>query len=542
MPLPSGVNTLRGRASMPRPNRALQAEKAGGVGARANLMEMALDEQAEIRELGALLRSKVPIVLVETHEEPRILKLLERACNLEQQPLYRWSITDGIARNGRNESVYNTNNLLDALKHIDQAMQKGVYALCDAHHGIKEPVNTRLIREIALEHYRAARTLVFISPRLEELPSEILRLAAHFRPQLPTREEIRRIISEEAQLWHAQSGEKARGDREVLELLVVHLMGLEQEDIRRLVRQALRSDGEINRDDLRRVLTTKHEALGGTGVLGFETSKVRLAEVGGLARLKHWLELRRKPFLESAGANAVDRPKGIVLLGVQGGGKSLVSRAIAGEWNVPLMRLDFGALYNKYYGETERNLRLALAAAEGMSPSVLWIDEIEKGVATSGGEQDGGVSHRVLGSLLTWLSERDKPVFIVATANDISRLPPELIRKGRFDEIFFVDFPQSKAREQIAAIHLRKRGHDPAQFDVAGFAQRTEGFTGAEIEQAIVSAAFEARARGDALASSDILAELDRTRPLSVIMSERIDALRSWARDRAVYADVVETP
>lgn len=498
-----------------------------------------MNEQAEVRELCSLLRSKVPLILIETHEEPRILKLLQQACNLENQVLFRWSIVDGIGRyQGAtgDSSIYQTNELTDALKHIDKTAQNGVYALCDAHPGFASPVNVRLVREIALEHYRSARTLVFVSPRLDEVPSELLRLAAHFRPQLPTREDIRAILAEEAKLWHSQSGEKARGDRAAVEQLVLHLMGLEVEDVRRFVRQALRADGEINGDDLRRVLTTKHEALG-AGALGFEASKVRFEDVGGLARMKHWIALRRAPFLESVGAGNADRPKGILLLGVQGGGKSLAARAIAGEWGVPLMRLDFGALYNKYYGETERNLRQALAAAEGMAPCVLWIDELEKGIATGGAEQDGGVSRRVLGSLLTWLSERDKAVFIVATANDISELPPELIRKGRFDEIFFVDFPHAAAREQIAAIHLRKRGHDPAAFDVAGIAQRSEGFSGAEIEQAIVAAGFEAKARGARLASGDIFAELERTRPLSVVMAERIGALRAWARDRAVHAD-----
>lgn len=496
-----------------------------------------MNERAEVQELGALLRSKVPIILIETHEEPRILKLLQQACNLEQQVMFRWSIVDGITRNGRDEPIYNTNNLVDALKHVDKTAQNGVYVFCDAHPGFKDHVNLRLIRETALEHHKTARTLVFVSPKLEDLPGELLRLAAHFRPQLPTREDIRRILSEEAQLWTQQSGEKARGDRAIVEQITLHLMGLEQDDVRRLVRQALRADGEINADDLRRVLATKHEALGGAGALGFEHSKLRFDSVGGLARLKHWIALRRAPFMESVGAETVDRPKGIVLLGVQGGGKSLAARAIAGEWNVPLMRLDFGALYNKYYGETERNLRQAFAAAEGMAPCVLWMDEIEKGVATGGADQDGGVSRRVLGTLLTWMSERNKSVFIVATANDISQLPPELIRKGRFDEIFFVDFPDPAARRQIFAIHLAKRGLDPKHFDLAPMLAATEGFSGAEIEQAIVAASFEARAAKREVDSAAILGELARTRPLSVIMAERIEALRDWAADRAVMAD-----
>jgi SpoVK/Ycf46/Vps4 family AAA+-type ATPase len=378
-----------------------------------------------------------------------------------------------------------------------------------------------------------------LSPRLEDLPSSVLRLSAPFRPVLPDREGIRAIVHTEAKRYEQQSGEKPRGDRQAIELLIMHLLGMEQDDVRRLVRQALRVDGAINAEDVKRVLAIKYAALGGESTLGYEQSKVRFNDVGGLERLKHWISLRRAPFLDAA-ATLVDRPKGIVLLGVQGGGKSLAARAIAGEWGIPLMRLDFGALYNKYYGETERNLRNAFAAAESMSPCVLWIDEIEKGIATDSGDADGGVSRRVLGSLLTWMSERTEPVFIVATANDISQLPPELIRKGRFDEIFFVDFPSRAAREQIARIHLKKRGHDPDKFEIDGLARLAEGFSGAEIEQAIVSASFEARARNEALRAADILAEIERTRPLAVVMAERIDALRAWAADRAVFADEPE--
>jgi SpoVK/Ycf46/Vps4 family AAA+-type ATPase len=353
---------------------------------------------------------------------------------------------------------------------------------------------------------------------------------------LPDRDAIRALVNEEAKRYEHQTGERPRGDKHALEMLIMHLLGMEQEDVRRLVRQALRDDGAISQDDVRRVLATKYEALGGAASLAYEESKVKFDAVGGLARLKHWISLRRKPFLDPSAAN-VDRPKGIVLLGVQGGGKSLAARAVAGEWGVPLMRLDFGALYNKYYGETERNLRNAFAAAEAMSPCVLWIDEIEKGISVDGGDGDGGVSRRVLGSLLTWMSERTEPVFIVATSNDISQLPPELIRKGRFDEIFFVDFPNDEAREQIATIHLKKRSYDPAQFDVAGLARLSAGYSGAEIEQSIVSASFEARARNEALRPADILAEIERTRPLSVVMAEKIDELRAWAHDRAVFAD-----
>ena len=498
-----------------------------------------MDDRDEAKEICSLLRARFPIILIEAHEEPRILDVLAKSCNLENQVLMTWSITTGLRRYGRDENIYQTNELLDALKHIDKTPQNGVYVMCDAHPGFQNPVAIRLIREIALSHYKTARTLVFLSPQLADLPSAILRLSAPFRPVLPDRDAIRAIVNTEAKRYEQQSGEKPRGDRQAIELLVMHLLGMEQEDVRRLVRQALRDDGAINAEDVKRVLAIKYAALGGAGTLGYEQSKVRFDDVGGLERLKHWVSLRQAPFLDPA-ATFVDRPKGIVLLGVQGGGKSLAARAIAGEWGVPLMRLDFGALYNKYYGETERNLRGALAAAESMSPCVLWIDEIEKGIATDSGDGEGGVSRRVLGSLLTWMSERTEPVFIVATANDISQLPPELIRKGRFDEIFFVDFPSRAAREQIARIHLKKRGHDPNKFEIDGLARLAESFSGAEIEQAIVSASFEARARKDALRPADILAEIERTRPLAVVMAERIDALRAWAADRAVFADEPE--
>ncbi len=519
-----------------------------------------MNERTEIKEFCALLRAKVPLILIESHEEPRILKLLSQACSLEDQLMMRWSIVGGLGRvlgtgsgvmreeqggmalDGEGSSIYQTNELFDCLRHIDKTSQNGVYVLCDAHPGFKDPVTVRLMREIGMDHAKCARTLVFISPSLEEVPTELLRLADYFKPCLPTREDIKTIVSNEAKLYQSQSGDKVRGDRATVDLLMIHLLGLEFEDVRRLVRQALRADGELNKEDIRRVLAIKHKVLGGTGVLGFEQSEVKFDAVGGLVHMKHWVSLRHKPFLDMK-SSSIDRPKGVLLLGVMGGGKSLAARAIAGEWGVPLMRLDFGAIYNKFHGESERNLRSALAAAEGMAPCVLWIDELEKGIGTGADEHDSGVSHRVLGTFLTWLSERNsaaKPVFIVATANDISTLPPELIRKGRFDEIFFVDFPSAAAREQIFAIHLKKRGFDCNDFDLSAFAANSNSFSGAEIEQAVIAAIFAARADNAELSSANILHELERTRPLSVVMAERISALRAWAHDRAVLADEKE--
>jgi SpoVK/Ycf46/Vps4 family AAA+-type ATPase len=227
----------------------------------------------------------------------------------------------------------------------------------------------------------------------------------------------------------------------------------------------------------------------------------------------------------------------VLLLGVQGCGKSLLAKAVAGGFGVPLVRLDFGTLYDKYHGETEKNLRAALASTEQLAPCVLWIDEIEKGLASGSGDGDGGVSRRVLGYLLTWMAERKSKVFLVATANQVHELPAELLRKGRFDEIFFVDLPDAGTRAQVLELHLRKRGLQPEAFDIAALAAAAEGFSGAEIEQAVVAALYAAHAEKRALDTALLQQELGSTRPLSVLMAEQVSALRAWARERTVPAD-----
>jgi SpoVK/Ycf46/Vps4 family AAA+-type ATPase len=269
-------------------------------------------------------------------------------------------------------------------------------------------------------------------------------------------------------------------------------------------------------------------------VLSFEYDTASLSEVGGFNKLKVWLERRRKPFLSSNGP-AIDVPKGILLVGVQGGGKSLAAKAIAGVWQVPLLRFDLATLYNKYIGETEKNIREALKTADVMAPCVLWIDEIEKGISTS--ESDNGTSQRVLGTLLTWMAERSSRVFVVATANNIDRLPPELIRKGRLDEIFFVDLPSAAARVEILQAHLKKRGIDAATLDLEQATQASEGYSGAELEQAVVAARYSALALDQAITTDHLLAEIRQTRPLSVVMAEQIGALREWAQHRTVPVD-----
>ena len=489
-----------------------------------------------LNDLALIVKSRFPLVQVETSEEVRMMQLLERVANLEGWPLFVWSIADGIRRIPRTDVITQTYEFQAALRHIDKTPQNGIYAMLDAQPYFEDPVNVRLVKEIAQEYYKTARTLVFISQQIE-IPAELQRMSARFCLPLPTADDIRELIRSEAQLWERESGAKIKGQQQALDLLVQHLQGMCQDDAQRLVRQAIRDDNAITLDDIHRVLRFKRESLGEGGLLEFEIDTGSLAEIGGLVNLKRWLELRRPALIGDAAKLGVESPKGVLLLGVQGAGKSLAAKAIAGSWGLPLMRLDFAVLYNKFHGETERNLRQALKQAEAMAPCVLWIDEIEKGLASDTAGGDGGVSRRVLGTLLTWMAERKSRTFLVATSNDVSQLPPELLRKGRVDEIFFVDLPDQAVREEIFRIHLKKRKLDPAQFDLKQLAQAADGFSGAEIEQTVVAAVYEALAEKKPTASAHVLTEIGRTRPLSVVMSEKVAELREWAAGRTVKAD-----
>ena len=323
-------------------------------------------------------------------------------------------------------------------------------------------------------------------------------------------------------------------DPTALDLLVKNLRGLTLTDTVRLARNAIYQDGAITANDVRSVMRAKYDLLNRHGILSYEHDTAAFSDVAAFRQIKIWLNQRKFAF--SAGKpEKFDPPKGILLIGVQGCGKSLAAKAAAGVFGVPLLRLDFGTLYNKYHGETEKNLRSSLQIAELMSPCVLWIDEIEKGLAT--GHDDSGTSRRVLGTFLTWMAERNSHVLTVATANNISELPPELVRKGRFDEIFFVDLPSPIARGEIFSIHLGKRDLDTSQFDLPRLVALTDGFSGAEIEQGIVSALYAAHSLEQAPQAAHLEREFRKTQPLSVVMAERVAALRNWAQGRTVPAD-----
>lgn len=489
------------------------------------------------KELEALLAAKRPIVVIESHEEAKVLQMAERFAALNDRTLWCWSVTAGLKRINSNETAFNTTRIEDALRHIEQSAANSIYLFLDAHRFIDEPMVLRQIKDIASKTERTHRMLVFLSARLE-VPEEISRLTAHFRPSLPNAKRINEILKEEALKWKDHTGSPVLASRESLEVLVQHLGGLTESDVQRLARMVIRDDGKVTASDIASVLKAKHEMLAASDVLHLEPGVPDIGSLGGLANLKRWLKVRREVFMNPLPDAPLPAPKGMLLLGVQGAGKSLAAKCVAGAWQLPLFRMDFGALYQKFHGETEKNIRDALAVADAMQPCVLWMDEIEKGIAgDKGGDSDGGVSRRVLGTLLTWMNDRTSRVFLVATANDVSQLPPELLRKGRFDEIFFVDLPQGSGREEILGIHLSRNKQHAKDFDIPRLAAASEGFSGAEIEQAIIAAMYEAHAEKQPLNTGAIEKEMKRTRPLSVVMAEKVAELRAWAHERAVSAD-----
>ncbi len=489
------------------------------------------------RELEMLLASHFPLILVQTREEARALTLIreagQRAARGRQWGMYQWSATDGLRRIDVESTPQRTLNEPAALmRHLKSTTYAGVYVLCDFHPYLSDPINVRLLKDVAQSYDQVARTLVLISHELT-CPQELEHLAARVTLGMPNRNERHMIVMRVAQQWARGRGEPAKIDPGVLEQLVDNLAGLDTPDVDRLARQAIFNDGALTADDLPLVLAAKYHLLNRGSTLTYEPDMAKFAEIGGLARLRPWLQTRKPAF--DGSAPALDPPKGVMLIGVQGCGKSLACRAAAGILGVPLLRLDFGSLYSKWHGESEKNLRESLRAAEALAPCVLWVDEIEKAIAS--GEGDSGVSRRVLGTLLTWLSDQRSRIFVVATANDITALPPELVRKGRFDEIFFVDLPKETARAEILAIHAKKRGVALAQPELAALAARSGGYSGAELEQAIVAALYTAHAMKRPMSAALIAHELQATQPLSVVMAEQVAALRAWAQDRTVPAD-----
>ena len=499
----------------------------------------------ELNDLLLLLKSAQPIISIQTHEERRAVDLVRRCSVKLNKPVLQWSLTRGLvdANTGKaamslagkhvSENMKDHADPKQTLIDINNSRTPSLFVLLDFHHHLDDAYCVRMIKEIAQAYHDKGHQLLFVSHELD-VPAELTHFTAHFEMSLPDKDALKKLVISELKVWKLRNeNEKLEADRKSIELLVNNLIGLSVSEAKRLIRNAIYDDDAISKCDIDRVQKAKYELLGQDGVLSFEYETADFSQVGGLQNLKDWLELRKAAFLSDE--TKLDRPKGIMLVGIQGSGKSLAAKAVAGVWHVPLLRLDFGTLYNKFFGETEKNIRKALELAEVMSPCVLWVDEIEKGIST--GDYDSGTSQRVLATLLTWMAENNKPVFIVATANNIEALPPELIRKGRLDEIFFVDLPGADVRADIFRIHLQKREAEVDGIELDALAAATEGFSGAEIEQAVVSGLYHAMAISEPLDQAMLIEAIKKTRPLSIVMAENIARLQEWAKDRTVLAN-----
>jgi AAA+ superfamily predicted ATPase len=485
-----------------------------------------------VSDLRLLLASRYPLVVAQAHDEPRLLDVVRRAAAQLQLPVWTWSVTSGLARDGQ-PSQYGTADATAALQTLEALQQPGVFVFRDFCTFLQNPVVTRRVKELA-QAARPGQTVVLTGPR-PQIPAELAELALRWTLPPLDHEGLAGVVQRTLENL-AMQGVRVTGDPKVVEGVVAALRGLPAADAERLIRQAALRDGAVDEADVAYLHRARAEQLAGDGVVELvDTSDVDLEHVGGMKHLKEWVALRGKALDSDAARFGLEAPRGVLLTGVPGCGKSLLAKALAKAWELPLVLLDPARLYGPYVGQSEERLRDALMSAEAMSPVVLWIDEIEKGFA-AGGAGDDGVSQRILGTFLRWLQERPGGVFVVATCNEVEQLPPELLRKGRFDAVFFVDLPDEPQRREILTAHLSKRHRDPAEFDLALLAAASKGFSGAELEAAVVGALYRAYAADAELTTGAILTELESTVPLSRSRAEDIQRLRAWAGERAIAA------
>ncbi len=488
------------------------------------------------REIELLIKSHYAIIVVETVEEARVETLLAHVADRLGLNFFRWQPGKGLHRPGSENFVYGTQRLAGALAHIDATQSPGLFHVQGAADLLGNTAVRAGLTTVARKLSECESAVVLTGMQME-LPAGAEAQAASLALPPPDREEFKQLLLDVYRDVSKRMSVATHLHRSDLERLLDSLKGLTRMEAEKVLTKALVEDGMLTADDIQKVFEAKKAIVQREGLLQYTPAEEAMTDVADLAALKDWLA-KRKAMMgnpDKAEAYGLSFPKGILLLGIPGTGKSLCSKAVATEWQLPLLRLDPAGLYNKYIGETESNFRRATAVAEKVAPVVLWIDEIEK--AFTQGQEDGGVSTRVLGHFLSWMQERKGDVFVVATANDVTKLPPEFLRKGRFDEIFFVDLPDAATRAEIFRIHLDRRHARLEDFDLDALAEATPGFSGAEIEQVVLSALHAAFAEGGEVTMRHLVAEASRTRPLSKTRAEYVQWLRDWARDRVTRAN-----
>ena len=541
-----------------------------------------------LERLKILINSSTPIVVMETVEEMRAVNLVRASCADLNMAVFEWSIADGLVRSGSNApaipaaelqmrinaghaadpvaaaaktAIYNTTDPVQALANLETMTVEAVFILKDFHRHMENPVIVRRLRDVGQKFSANRRTLVLTAPSIS-MPAELVSLVEYLDLPLPDPPRLRQIVEETFKRLSKTYTLQLRLDSTGVDAMSANLRGLTEEEAERAISQALVARYALCPESVSDVLEAKKELLRRSGMLEFVDAADNMASVGGLENLKRWLALRRGAWEDSARQFGLEPPRGMIILGVQGCGKSLCARAVAGEWKLPLVKFDTAAIFDKYIGETEKRILKVFQVAEGLAPCVLWIDELEKVFAGSGPDSasvDAGVSSRLLASFLSWMQDRKAPVFVAATCNNVTALPPELIRKGRFDELFFVDLPNQAERKQIFAIQLKRRKRNPAEFDLDRVAAAAKGYSGAEIDAAVQTALYAAyssrgesatnpggaeprphTANGSDLTTQHLLDALRTTVPLSITRAEEIQELRAWAKDRAVPASSAE--
>jgi len=489
-----------------------------------------------VNELVVLVRSRLGLIALDAADPAQARETLGAAAAQLGIPLFLWTRTKGLVRKNGGPAISSTADLTGALAYVELARVPAIFEFEGVGADLADATRAQCLKD-AIAGLDGLDAAIVVLDSAEALPESLRKLAALVTLPPPGRADYLAVTKRVVQQLHERIPVRAELTQAEGERLIAALRGFTLSEAERILTRVIVDDGILSVKDIAQVVAAKNADMKAAGLLEFCSLDVKLSDIADLAALKAWLATRRAVIAAPAKAAeaGLPFPRGMLLVGVPGCGKSMCAKAVAADWELPLLKLDTSGIYDKFVGESEKRFLAAIRSAERAAPAVLWIDEIEKAFS-AGSDNDGGVSIRILGTFLSWLQERRGDVFVVATANDIGRLPPELVRKGRFDEIFFVDLPDADVRESIFRLHLERRRQAIAGFDLAALAAAAEGFSGAEIEQAVVSALYAVFAAGGTLRMEDLSAEIARTRPLSSTMHERIQALRDWSRGRTALA------
>lgn len=499
------------------------------------------------QEIETLIRARYPLIYLITSEELRVQNLIVEIAQKRQKKVFEWSYSTGVVPAGTSIQSQKHRNAAtkDPLMALDQVIEQvepAIFLFKDFHPFLTRNnfAVTRKLKEIALHLKNSFKTIVLVSPVLE-VPVELEKEITVLNFPLPTREDLAALLDKIIEDVRQFKQVKIELDHAGRERLLQAALGLTLGEAENVFAKIIVKGERLTGDDVAEVFSQKQQIIRKSGLLEYYDSEESFQHVGGLAVLKDWLSKRAITFTDEARAFGLPAPKGILMLGVQGCGKSLCAKAVSSLWQMPLLRFDMGRMFGSLVGSSEENVRRAIAVAESVAPAILWVDEIDKAFAgaQASGSTDGGTTARVVGTFLTWLSEKRSSIFVAATANDISHLPPELLRKGRFDEIFFVDLPLPEERREIFRIHLTRRGRNPDAFDLEPLVAASKDFSGAEIEEAVISGLYDAFYESRELTTEHVLCSLQQTVPLARTMDEQINRVRSWAEGRARNASVV---